>query len=259
MQIVKFILALLVAGCSIQAGAQVHQSRGQYAVNYKEQIGTFDKREVPTAIKQKARQEAVFKAIEAYYAQAGQSESANFNAIRGAVMADVERFVLETVVIAENDSPKDYQYSVVVRVSLNMANLRNAVQGNSAVSKVAEEEKSALSFVFVSRMVDSIKSFDDRVFKRSDSSADVSVSVQEKNDVREKTSEGESFKGGSINTFGSASRDVDSGAKVSAKSSVTTETGGSTVKRSSESAWRLFPSANLNQVFVSDFSQAGYD
>lgn len=259
MQIVKFILALLVASWAVQAGAQVHQSRGQYSVNYKEQIGTFDKREVPPAIKQKARQEATFRAIEAYYAQAGQSESANFNAIRPAVMADVDRYVLDSVVISENDNPKDYQYSVVVRVSLNMANLRNAVQGNAAVAKVSEGEKSALSFVFVSRMVDSIKSFDDRVFKRSDNTADVSMSVQERNAVREKTSEGESIKGGSISTFGSASRDVDAGAKVSAKSSVTSETGGSTVKRSSESAWRLFPSANLNQVFVSEFSQAGYD
>lgn len=259
MQIVKFILALLVASWAVQAGAQVHQSRGQYSVNYKEQIGTFDKREVPPAIKQKARQEATFKAIEAYYAQAGQSESANFNAIRPAVMADVDRYVLDSVVISENDNPKDYQYSVVVRVSLNMANLRNAVQGNAAVAKVSEGEKSALSFVFVSRMVDSIKSFDDRVFKRSDNTADVSMSVQERNGVREKTSEGESVKGGSISTFGSASRDVDAGARVTAKSSVTSETGGSTVKRSSESAWRLFPSANLNQVFVSEFSQAGYD
>ncbi|UCU95205.1 hypothetical protein [Hydrogenophaga taeniospiralis] len=259
MQIVKFILALLVASWSIHAGAQVHQSRGNYSLNYKEHIGTFDKREAPSAIKQKARQEATFKAIEAYYAQAGQSESANFNAIRSAVMADVERYVLDAVVISENDDPKDYQYSVVVRVSLNMANLRNAVQGNAAVSKAAEGEKSALSFVFVSRMVDSIKSYDDRVFKRSDSSADDSLTVQKKNMVREKTSEGESFKGGSINTFGSATGETDASARVSAKSSVSSETGGSTVKRSSESAWRLFPSANLNQVFVSEFSQAGYD
>lgn len=228
-------------------------------MNYKDSMGTSDKKEAPAAIKEKARQEATFKAIEAYYAQAGQSESANFNAIRPAVMANVERYVLDTVIISENDNPKDYQYSVVVRVSLNIANLRNAVQGNSEVSKAAAHEKSALSFVFVSRMVDSIKSYDDRVFKRSDNSAEVSMSVQEKNTVKAKTSEGESFKGDSISTLDTISHTSDANAKLAAKSSVTTETGGSTVKRSSDSAWRLFPSANLNQVFVSQFSQAGYD
>lgn len=259
MQIIKIFLALLLASLTFQSSAQVHQSRGQYSLNYKDSMGTSDKKEAPAAIKEKARQEATFKAIEAYYAQAGQSESANFNAIRPAVMANVERYVLDTVIISENDNPKDYQYSVVVRVSLNIANLRNAVQGNSEVSKAAAHEKSALSFVFVSRMVDSIKSYDDRVFKRSDNSAEVSMSVQEKNTVKAKTSEGESFKGDSISTLDTISHTSDANAKLAAKSSVTTETGGSTVKRSSDSAWRLFPSANLNQVFVSQFSQAGYD
>lgn len=46
---------------------------------------------------------------------------------------------------------------------------------------------------------------------------------------------------------------------IATKSSVTTETGGSTTRKASESTWRLLPSANLNQVFVSKFSQAGYD
>ena len=151
MQVAKTIISLLTAACALQAGAQVQQARGQYTVNYKESIGTFDRKEAPATVKQKARQEAELKAIEAYYAEAGQSESANFDAIRSKVLQEPGRYILESTVIAEKDDNKDYQYTTTVRVSLNVANLRNAVQAKSAVVQAADSEKSALSFVFVSR------------------------------------------------------------------------------------------------------------
>ena len=64
MQVAKTIISLLTAACALQAGAQVQQARGQYTVNYKESIGTFDRKEAPATVKQKARQEAELKAIE---------------------------------------------------------------------------------------------------------------------------------------------------------------------------------------------------
>ncbi|MCJ0766071.1 hypothetical protein [Variovorax terrae] len=259
MQVIKHLIAVLMAAFALQAGAQIQQARGQYTANYKESIGAFDRKEASGAVKQKARQEAALKAVEAYYAEAGQSESANFNAIRGKILEEPGRYILDTTVIAETDNPKEFEYSVVVRISLNVANLRNAVQASSAVARTAESEKSALSFVFVSRQVDSTKSYDDRVFKRQDSSAQSSAARQDRNAVAEKTSEGESVKRSQVNTYGSASRTVDRSTDVSVKSTVTSETGGSTVSRASDSTWRLLPSANLNQVFVAQFSQAGYD
>lgn len=259
MQVAKTLIALLTAACALQAGAQVQQARGQYTVNYKEAIGTFDRKEVPAAVKHKARQEAELKAIEAYYAEAGQSESANFDAIRSKVLQDPGRYILESAVIAEKDDAKDYQYTTAVRVSLNVANLRNAVQAKSAVGQAADSEKSALSFVFVSRQVDSTKKFDDRVAKREDRSASLSVAQKNSNAVTEKSSEGESIQRSQVSTHGSSSRTESQGTDIAAKSSVTSETGGSTVTRASESTWRVMPSANLNQVFVAQFSQAGYD
>ena len=38
----------------------------------------------------------------------------------------------------------------------------------------------------------------------------------------------------------------------------TIETGGTRTRRASESTWRLFPSANLNQVFTQTFTRAGF-
>lgn len=259
MQVVRYIFAVVLAAFALQVSAQVQQARGQYSMIYKELVGAVALKAAPAEIKQKAQQEAALKAVEAYYAEAGQSESANFDAIRGKILENLSRYILETTVISETDNPKDFQYSVVVRVSLNVANLRNAVQASSAVAKAVEGEKSALSFVFVSRQVDSTKSYDDRVFKRRDDSAAYSAVTQDRSAVSEKTSEGESIKRAQVSTYGSASQEVNQGVSASAKSTVTSETGGSTVSRASESTWRVVPSANLNQVFIAQFSQAGYD
>lgn len=259
MQVMKYLIAVILTALAMQAGAQVHQARGQFVLSYKDSVGTFGRKEAPAEIKQKAQQEAALKAVETYFAEAGQSESANFDTIRAKILENQSRYILDTTVISEADNTKDLQYSVVVRVSLNVANLRNAVQANSAVAKTADAEKSALSFVFVSRQVDSNKSYDDRVYKREDKTATLSVARQDRNAVSEKTSEGESIKRSQVNTHGSASQESDRGVDISAKSTRTSETGGSTVSRANESTWRVIPSANLNQVFIAQFSQAGYD
>ncbi|XAH25280.1 hypothetical protein AAFF27_08830 [Xylophilus sp. GW821-FHT01B05] len=259
MQVIRYLIALMVATFALHAGAQIQQAKGQFSINYKESIGTFDRKEVPAAVKQKAKQEAMLKAVEAYYAEAGQSESANFDGIRTKLLEDQGRYILDSTVIAETDDPRDFQYTVVVRVSLNVANLRNAVQAGSSIGKAAEGDKSAMSFVFVSRQVDSVKSFDDRVYKRQDNSAQFSGSATQQAGLKNKTTEGESIGRSQISTSDSSVREVSLNVNASEKSSVTSETGGSTTRRASESTWRLLPSANLNQVFVSKFSQAGYD
>lgn len=263
MQIVKFFIALLIAFTGVQASAQIQQSRGQYVLNYAEYLGTFDKKEAPGKAKQKAQQEAALKAVETYFAEAGQSESANFDVIRGKILEDQGRYILDTTVISEDDNKKDFKYTVVVRVSLNVANLRNALQSSSAIGRAGDAEKSMLSFVFVSRQVASEKVYDDRVYKREEASVQMTGNAarQEKSALKERTSEGESVKKAQIETNGSKSQQRDESVKVDASKTVTatTETGGSTTRKASESTWRLLPSANLNQIFVGMFSQAGYE
>lgn len=259
MQVMRFLFAIVLASFAMQSGAQIAQARGQFSLNYKDQVGAFDQKQAPGSVKEKARLEASIKAIEAYYAEAGQAESANFDAIRAKVLENPGRYVLDTTVLTETDNPKDFQYSVVVRASINVANLRNAVQSGSVIAKSGSAEKTPFSFVFVSRQVESTKSFDDRVYKRQDSTAQVSASRQDANSVKEKTSEGESVKASRVNTYGAKSQQVEQSMDVSRKSSITSETGGSTTRKASESTFRVIPSSNLNQVFISKFSQAGYD
>ena len=244
MQVIrKFIVAIVASAIALSAVAQVQQSRGKATVAYKAKAA-------PADVKAKALQNAQLKAVEAYYAEAGESESANFDAIRPKIIETPDRYILDTTVLSEDDNAGNQQYTVAVRVSLNVANLRNDLKASSAVGKATRSERSALAFLFVSREVDSIKAFDTRVTERQDVSATVDASRTKS----QKGSEGESVRRGKVSTNAGKTEAV----SVSVNESVTRESGGTQTRRAAESTWRLFPSANLNQVFTQSFSRAGF-
>ena len=243
MQVIRTILLVALSTFAITSAAQVQQARGKSTVSY---VGATASPED----KDKANMAAQLKAVEFYYAEAGEAESENFDAVRAKIVADPDRYILESTILSEADGVDKKQYTVTVRVSLNVANLRNAVKANSAVAKAGRAEKSPLAFLFVSRQVDSVKAFDDRVFKRVDASANGAAS-----DSTSKTGvEGESIKKGEVKTNSATTNKSTAVANVSHS----IETGGSIVKRANESTWRLVPSASINQVFTKAFSQAGY-
>ena len=212
MQIARSLIAVVLACFAATSIAQVQQARGKASV-------TYQGRSVSADDKAKATQAAQMKAVEFFYAEAGESESDNFDAVREKILANPDRYILESTVLGEEDSPEKRQYTVAVRVALNVANLRNLVKANSAVAKAGATEKSQLVFVFVSRQVASVKSFDDRVYKRVDEKASV--------DVRGSSaitgSEGESIRGNQIRT----SESMSAQANLSANRSRSIETGGS--------------------------------
>ncbi|WP_076999991.1 hypothetical protein [Variovorax sp. KK3] len=243
MQVIRTLTLAVLASFAITSMAQVQQARGKASVAYQGKAATADD-------KARATQAAQLKAVEFFYAEAGESESENFDALREKILANPDRYILESTVLGEEESTDRKQYTVAVRVALNVANLRNLVKSNSAVAKAGVAEKSPLAFLFVSRQVASVKSFDDRVYKRVDESASGGISA-----ASVKTgAEGESIRGGQIRTNESMTAKTD----VAANRTRTIETGGSTVKRASEATYRLIPSANLNQVFTGMFSKAGF-
>lgn len=244
MQIIKkFLVCSLAAFLASSALAQVQQAKGKATV-------TYQGREASADDKARATLAAQLKAVEFYYAEAGQSEAENFDAIREKIVANPDRYILDTTPLAEEEVKDKKQYTVTVRVALNVANLRNAVKSNSAVVKGGTAARSPLAFMFVSRQVDSIRSFDDRIYKREDQKANIKADVQ----VSEKGSEGESLGRGKISTNASTSSKVSG----SMQHTASIETGGSTTRRASESTYRLLPSANLAQVFSSNFTRAGF-
>jgi hypothetical protein len=225
------------------ASAQVQRAAGKATVPYTGKAVTPD-------VKAKALQNAQLKAVEFYYAEAGESEAANFDAMRQKIIDNPDRYILDSTVLAEEDNASSKSYTVSVRVSLNVANLRNDIKAGSAVGKATRTERSALAFVFVSREQDSEKSYDTRVTKRADLSEKGDATVQQSG----KGTEGEKISRGRISTDESRTDSV----KVERNVSVTTETGGTRTRRASESTWRLSRSADLNQVFMQTFTRAGY-
>jgi hypothetical protein len=244
MQVIRAFLLMLAATLAMgTASAQVQEARGKASVTYQGRSASADD-------KAKAAQAAQLKAIEFYYAEAGESESENFDAVREKILANPDRFILETTVLGEEDNPDKRQFTTAVRVSLNVANLRNLMKSNSAAGQAGAGQKSPLAFVFVSRQVASVKSFDDRVYKRVDETAKGSLSLADAHNGVE----GESIRNGQIKTNASTTSQTD----VAANLSRSIEVGGSTTKRSSEATYRLIPSANLNQVFSATFTRAGF-
>jgi len=243
MQVIQVIASIVLGICAATASAQVQQARGKATVTYQGKAATAD-------VKTRALQAAQLKAVDFFYAEAGESESENLDAIREKIKSDPDRYILETTQLAEEDRPDAQQYTVTVRVALNVANLRNAVKANSVVGRSGRSDRSPLAFVFVSRQVETTKTYDDRIYKRVDQSATGKIADQ----VSEKGLDGESIKRSQVRTETTSSVQASSSASLTQ----TRETGGSTTRKASESTWRIMPSANLSQVFSTVFARAGY-
>jgi len=241
MQVKKTIVMALLAIAAGHAAADVVSAKGKGTVKYTEQ-------NVSAETKERAVFAAQMKAIETYFAEAGDAQAENLDAIRDTIKADPDRFILESTVLQEDNKADMHQYTAVVRVSLNGSNLRNALKKASAVG--APGDHSQLAFVFVSRQVDAVTSYDARVTKR----AIVTDKAQVKGAMSERGSEGEAVRANRVDT--SAAKNVK--ASYNAERAVTVETGGSTVQRADVATWRLIPSQNLNSVVSQIFKTSGY-
>lgn len=241
MQMSKAIIIAAMTFATGHALADVVSAKGKASVKYTEPV-------VSPQTKERAIFAAQMKAIETYFAEAGDAQAENFDAIRDAIKNDPDRYILESTVLQEDDKADMHQYSAVVRVSLNGSNLRNALKKASAGGAAGEHAQ--LAFVFVSRQVDSQTTFDARVTKR----AIVSDKGQAAGTSSERGSEGEAVRSNQVET--TAAKTVK--ASYNTERAVTVETGGSSVQRTGISTWRLIPSQNLNTVVSQIFKTSGY-
>lgn len=244
MQMKKLIIAaIFLAVATGSALADVVNSKGKATVKYTEPKASPE-------TKEKAVFAAQMKAVEMFYAEAGDAQAENLDAIRDKIQADPERFILESTVLQEEDKPENRQYTVVVRVALNGSNLRNALKKVSATGTATATDRSQLAFIFISRQVDTQTTYDARVTKR----AIASEKGEGSGSISERGTEGESIKKSQISTNSTTKVK----ASYAAERAVTVETGGSTMQRSGTSTWKLIPSQNLNTVVSQIFKTSGY-
>ncbi len=204
------IIVVLFLLSPILAQAQVVQAKGVGTISYSGDLSP--------SVKEKAYVKAQVAAVERYFAENGESETQNFEAIQDKIEASLEKFILSTATLNEQDQPSLHKYTIVVRVDLNVAKLRNTLRSSSTASQTNNAAKSQLVYIFVGREAASVRSFDERVLKRVDASE----------------------KGGK--------RDV----------SIQVETGGSTTRKADEISFKLLPMANYATSISSVFSQGGF-
>jgi hypothetical protein len=243
MQMIRIAPIALLLIWSAQALGQVQYSTGSAALSYTGKVA-------PPAIKDQASQMAESKAIELYYVKAGQSDFTNFDSNREKILGNLDRYVFEATVVNEQDRTDLKQYSVTIRVTLNLPALNSAIKESSSVANTTKAGKSLLTFLFVARQASDLTTYDPHVFKR----VDVSVKANGSSSVSENGTEGEAITNSQISTNASKT----SLNASTANSSATVEQGGTTVRKASEVSYRLFPISSLDSVFVNSFTTAGF-
>lgn len=229
------LLAVLAIAFSLlpalPASAQTVSARGTGSASFGMRL-TADTRA-------QALEKAKANALEAYIAESGPAKLRLFEARRTELLGQIDRYVLSSVVLSDNEDRKAKTYTVTVRAEINATLLQVSLDNGAAVASAAPAQKSMLTFLFMARSQDSVQSFQDREYRRADASTSYS----------ESTREGDSFSGNAIGTSGNINR----------SGSVATTTGGSTTQRSEKIEWKVSNAAEVNTVMTGAFSAAGYE
>lgn len=266
-------LRMVIASCAVPllavcstSFAQVATEQGMSTVPYSGR-GVFGEAQLTVTDKQSAIEKAEANAIDYYFANQGAASSGNYQLLKGQIDSDVSKYVLSYVVLDQNDDKKSKSYSVTLRANINAAALAAVVAHSSATATTATANRSYLMFVFVSRQVASSKTFDPHVYKRVDVKGQATGSAESNvsgdSHVASKGSQGQSISDNHIGVSeekrSESMAHASATGKSSAEASTVVETGGSVEHRSTQFAWQIFPSANIDTAVTSVMTQAGYN
>ena len=228
-------LLLFCIGLCLSCGvfAQVVTVKGIGTVPY---TGTF----FVEADKLAAIELAKLKAVERYFAENGESETENFDAIADHIKQNLDNFILSDVIIDEKNDKDRKRYTVALKVEINVPKLRNEIRKASATGqrgiKATAEGKSQLAYLFIARQVASSQAYDDRVVKR----ADVGLSQQVDSSRTNRR------------------RDGSRSSSVNVDRSVRVETGGSVTRKADNVTYRILPMDDKKTAITKAFSNAGF-
>lgn len=117
--------------------------------------------------KDEALQKAKLSAIEKFTADFSTSKMMSYEKIRPTIESHLDRYITEYKILDDVTDKSAKRYSVVIDASINAALIEVELQKVSAVENVSADERSYLSFVFVSRQVRSRQAFDARRTERT--------------------------------------------------------------------------------------------
>lgn len=179
--------------------------------------------------KQKAVSNAVANAWKRYTSEFTTSQFNVYKQTKSYFEAHPEEFIVDKAIIEQSNDPNTNTYSVVVSVSFNDVAVDGKLnEGNNKGGSVGVPGgKSLISFLFVAREQESVKSFDARVTKKA--------SLKAEEDKSEDTSLSDS--GGKV--------------KTSDEVVITQVTGGNTELKKDQVSYSILPSGEVDAA-VSD-------
>ncbi len=221
--------------------------------------------EMQPADEQAAIQAAELNAVDMYFARQSDAQTGNYEAVKAQIASNLSTYVLNFVIL--NEQKTDSGVSVVIKANLNGSMLNRAIQAASATSRTATAQRSDLLSIFVARQIDAVKSFDAHVYKREDHDLSATGESKARSNETDTLShggrQGQSIGANAISVTNEKTTHEGLQAQADARAHVHTtaisETGGSTVQRSSQTTWRLFPSADLNAAMTAVLTQQGYE
>ncbi len=181
-----------------------------------------------------AMKEAKVNAIERYVANTSVAEQRNYDLIKQAVANNIDDYVLSSSIVSQQKDKTAKTYTLVIASEVNVSELENALQANSAVSNTSQSSRSYITFIFVARRQNTIQSFDNEVTKQNKS-----ATAENGMDME-------------------ASAGIKKGYASTANKYSSATTGGSVIQRANKVTYTVTSSAAVNDVISNQLSEAGY-
>jgi hypothetical protein len=156
-----------------------------------------------TAEQAEARSKARKAAISTWASSQGGSFLKNYDMVRSQVESSVETYILSESIILEKQDKSSKTYKVVIKAVIDDVRIKNLVSDSSATSQTSEDDKSYMTFVFVSRRQTSVQAYDEKIYKRADTSTAEEGQEQEQADASDIAYSSETNKSYSVTTGGS--------------------------------------------------------
>ena len=221
---------------ALTATAEVVKVKGNGEIVYK---GTFK----PSAAEEQAAiTEAKKNALARYTADFDPARIALYKRIEPEILANLNQYVPDYTQLDQEIDKPSKRFSVIIEASIDTTRIENAIQKSSGptvqpVTSITPAETNYMAFLFVARELASSKAFD--IKRNTVLQVESSDSGKEANKVSE---------------------DGQSAEKSLDKSSIAaTTTGGSTVTKADELAYRVTTVTEVDNAVNSVLTKAGYE
>ena len=224
------------------ASAQIIYLKGMGTVKYQAVLSVDDKN--------KAIENAEMNAIERYFAEKGDADSQIYDTNEDLIRKNIEKIILNPVVLSEQDSPSLQKYQVTIKAEVNESKLNNVIKSSSLAASTSSTEKSNIVYFFTARIANTVKTYDARIVKINQSSDQSDAAYSDK----ENGSEGEKITKNKVATNANTTSKSESSSNKTSK----VESGGSVTTKATEVGYQILPMTNYKSATTSIFDQAGF-